>query len=362
MGTKDSTFLETMPLMNNQILINELESTPFNKYNCLAMLNTLYPPMCTIQPTASLTPTVMRHQRDQFFKYIQAVEQSGVSVLQRLSQQGKLPGDENGWPATRNTLDSYLRVANSLIDDCNQVTCAEDLGRRPSASSKRSKADSGVSFGSVGHRGTSITEDVERSSTVLSTLAVSHNNSPMWQFSRGFSKLERIAAELRKIKNSRQKAYTAPDTTEANKENVIVRLNAQLKRPADDSDMPKVAEQERKRENRGGALRKLRSLGDLRSSASRSSLRSQTRERGEGRETKPTAPEYFDVEEMRRKRMIWEATARREQAEKSHKASENEEKLKARQETVRKVPSEHNEAAMMPSSDINKGKAITTTG
>lgn len=350
-------FLETRSLTISQILINELETTPFKKYNCVALLNALYPHASPIQPTTSLTPTVLRHQRDQWFKYIQAVEQDGVSVLERLSQQGKRSGDENGWPAVHNTLDSYLRVANSLIDDCNQVTCPEDLGRRPSSSSKRSKADSGISFGSANHGHTSTTEDVQKRSAALTTLAAPPNVSPMWQFPRGFSKLERIAAELRKMKNSRQKAHNVLDMSDGNKENVTMRPNAPLKRPADDSDVPKVTEQEIKRENRGGALRKLRSLGDLRSSASRSNLRSQSRELG----IKPTVPDFFDVEEMRRKRMIWEANARREQAEKSHKP-EDEEELKKGLETVRKVLSEHHDAAPGALEDNNQGKGIITTG
>jgi len=76
---------------------------------------------------------------------------------------------------------------------------------------------------------------------------------------------------------------------------------------------------------------------------------------------KPTVPDFFDVEEMRRKRMIWEANARREQAEKSDKP-EDEEKLNMGQETVRNVLSEHHDAAPGALEDNNKGKAIIRTG
>lgn len=325
---------------------------PFNKYNCLAMLNTLYTPslMLTTQPTASLTPRVMHNQRDGFLKYIAAVEQRGTDVLTNLMQQGKRPFDENGWPAVRDTLDAYLRVANSLIDDCDQVTCIEDIERRQSVSSKRSKsskADSGISFGSTvsSHRRASASEDIDKESGQTSTTSAEkpapkinpHNGSPMWQFSRGFSKLERIAAELRKIKTSRQhKTETVLDVSDANKENVVithVQINGKesklntvpLKRPADDYEMSKLLEQEKKRENRGGAMRKLRSLGDLRSSASRTALRNQS---------------HFDADEMLRKRMIWEANAQKEKDLLDRKAQEQEQEERLRvveSETAAKV-------------------------
>jgi len=297
-------------------------------------------------------------QREGFFKYIAAVEQSGPVVLETLMQQGKRPFDTNGWSAVRNTLDRYLRCANNLIDDCNQVNCMEDIERRQSVSSKRSKADSGISFGSnVSHdRRGSASESIEkggRSSGPTSLEQIQpklapHNGSPMWQFSRGFSKLERIASEFRKIKTSRQQKNGAVlETSEANKENVnsdanqpqydntrVEQTTPQLKRPAEDSDVSKALEQDKKRENRGGAMRKLRSLGDLRSSASRSALRSQSRESSEARTGKPPAMEHFDAEEMRRKRMIWEANAHRDKEGKPSDEKQQKQHLETSQEAA----------------------------
>lgn len=356
------------------------------------MLNTLYPPRAPGQPNANLTPRVMANQRNGFFKYIQSVDQHGPGVLAPLLQQGKLrPSDTNGWSAVRETLDSYLRVANSLIDDCEHVTCVEDIERRQSVSSKRSKgsnADSGISFGnSTALRSrTSMSEDGDRNNEHPHPTAVAkvepkiapHNGSPMWQFSRGFSKLERIAAELRKIKSSRQiKTTTVAETSEANKENIQVTIShlnstvskqtsTQLKRPADDSDMPKVLEQEKKHEQRGGTMRKLRSLGDLRSSASRSNLRSQSRGPSEHGEKQSAISELFDVEEMRRKRMIWEANARRQKEDKDRQAQEEtdrkqqEEKTKDNAQTT-KAHSEHVEAVSKTLGKVAEGRTPSQT-
>ncbi|KAK5275271.1 hypothetical protein LTR40_013317, partial [Exophiala xenobiotica] len=141
-------------------LINELSLTPFNKANCIAMLNTLYPPVGLqsnqfIQPTAQLTRQVLSTQRTMFFKYIIAVEQKGPSVLATLMDQNKQPGDATGWTHLRGTVDNYLSMANSVIDECFEITgCACQSPTAASFSSRdpedegRRKVDSAISFGS----------------------------------------------------------------------------------------------------------------------------------------------------------------------------------------------------------------------
>ncbi|KAF2230214.1 hypothetical protein EV356DRAFT_454251, partial [Viridothelium virens] len=131
------------------ILINELQLPPFNKFNCVAMLNTLYPPVVTAQPTTQLTPTVLAQQRDGWFRYITAVETNGAVVLANLTNQGRRPGDENGWPALRSSLDMYLRTATVVIAECTDVPSLQQFSNGPqqSRAAKRGrKADSGVSF------------------------------------------------------------------------------------------------------------------------------------------------------------------------------------------------------------------------
>ena len=135
------------------VIINELSLLPFSKHNCVAMLNTLYPPVNATQPTTKLTSSILKNQRDGFFKYIQSVEKNGTRVLATLMQQGKGLTDENGWPAVVRTMNMYLQVANSIITECMQISDIEDVSpqkKRDSKNSKRSrtsgKADSGVSF------------------------------------------------------------------------------------------------------------------------------------------------------------------------------------------------------------------------
>ncbi|EXJ67056.1 uncharacterized protein A1O5_09702 [Cladophialophora psammophila CBS 110553] len=140
-------------------LINELSLTPFDKGNCLAMLNTLYPPINMnaghfVQPTAQLTPQILTQQRTGFFKYITAVEKNGPAVLSNLMNQAKKAEDPNGWVSLRDTLDKYVRMANSIIEECYGIT---GHSQSPTTATFRSfeheeegrrKVDSAISFGS----------------------------------------------------------------------------------------------------------------------------------------------------------------------------------------------------------------------
>lgn len=132
-----------------QTLINELSLTPFNRHNCLAMLNTLYPPVISSQPTTKLSPTILTSQREGFFRYVQGVEKRGPKILETLMQQGKSSGDLNGWNVVAQTLDAYLCLANSIITECAAITDANDLASSEEASKRKGrKVDSGVSFSS----------------------------------------------------------------------------------------------------------------------------------------------------------------------------------------------------------------------
>lgn len=99
--------------------------TPFNKHNCHAMLNTLYPPVEMSQPTSKLTIPLLKAQREGFFNYIRTVERQGPMCLQTLMQQGAKPGDPNGWPAVKRTLNNYLRLANSMILESQDISSLE---------------------------------------------------------------------------------------------------------------------------------------------------------------------------------------------------------------------------------------------
>lgn len=122
---------------------------PFNKHNCVAMLNTLYPPLTTIPPTSKLTAPVLKAQRDGFFKYIQSVETNGPRVLTNIMQQDMEFGDSNGWASVVRYLGHYLQLANSMINECLTVGYGDEpapVKTRVYGKSHRGKADSGISI------------------------------------------------------------------------------------------------------------------------------------------------------------------------------------------------------------------------
>ncbi|KAF2201663.1 hypothetical protein GQ43DRAFT_471574 [Delitschia confertaspora ATCC 74209] len=140
------------------IMINELEAPPFNKLNCMGMLNTLYPPQPpeteSVQlPTPMITAEQLQKERDGYFMYIRKVEKHGKVVLQNVRMQGKAPHDATGWPAVQRAVDNYLRVANNMIECCVTGTITdkfltdEETVQTPEKRNRK-KIDSGVSFGS----------------------------------------------------------------------------------------------------------------------------------------------------------------------------------------------------------------------
>ncbi|KAF2835160.1 hypothetical protein M501DRAFT_1008751 [Patellaria atrata CBS 101060] len=181
------------------ILVNEFRLKPFNKHNCLAMLNTLYPPLLSTAPTRNLTPETLKGQRDVFFRYIGGVEKKGPSVLDPLITFGarKERGEEDGWGLVQNSLEEYLRITLSILDDCAEVTGVGDFAPADDLSKRGGrKVDSGVSFGS----------DKTRPST-SDTKSISVTEAPPTPHTRtksSGSKLERLAREFRKIKLGRK--------------------------------------------------------------------------------------------------------------------------------------------------------------
>ncbi|KAK3724415.1 hypothetical protein LTR37_001039 [Vermiconidia calcicola] len=259
----DALYTQLYIGLRRWILINELSLTPFNKHNCVAMLNTLYPPVISSQPTTKLTREILKNQRDGFFKYIQSVEKNGSQVLRNLMQQGKAPADANGWGAVTRTLGLYLQLANSMIGECSEITDVQHVSPRQNSGSKPSKqprkADSGVSFG------------VDIPST--RTSSIQEPNSPTEpprpktpSGGKHSTALEKIARGLKTIGRNRT------DATE------MIQDNTPPQPPS-----PKAK-----------GLRKMRSMGTL-----------------EGRKANKidVSAASFDSEEMRRHRLKYEAGA-----------------------------------------------------
>ncbi|KAK5168734.1 uncharacterized protein LTR77_006043 [Saxophila tyrrhenica] len=249
------------------ILINELSLVPFNKHNCVAMLNTLYPPVITSQPTFKLTREVLKNQRDGFFKYIQSVEKTGPHVLRTLMQQGKAPTDVNGWPAVTRTLSLYLQLANSMVNECSELSDVQQIPRprEPTKSSRQTrKADSGVSFNSV---------DVasSRSNSIVDPTSPTESTRPKTPTGGKHSTtLEKLARGLKTIGRSRT------DATEMISDELFPPITSAHPQP----EKPK-------------GLRKMRSMGAI-----------------EGRKKADVSAAQnasFDADEMRRQRLRYEA-------------------------------------------------------
>lgn len=180
-----------------------LLSEPYNKFNCVVLLNTLFPPVtaATIPPTTHLTVQVLKSVRDGFWRTINSVETNGKQILERQMMQGAREGEANNWPVVRESLDKYLRLVNEIIDECAMVCGPASLGEHEDAthrSHKGRKVDSGISFGSAeklpsssGSGSAHATEDL-----------MDKPLPPSPTGRKGGSTLERLARELRKLGDS----------------------------------------------------------------------------------------------------------------------------------------------------------------
>lgn len=292
-------------------LVNEMSLKPFNKPNCLAMLNTLYPPMLNssqfVPPTRQLTQQIVAEQRRHFFRYITAVEKSGAVVLKNVMSQHARAGEETGWPKVREDLDNYLRMTNSIIDECLETTGrsispkSATFNHEEIAGEQKRKVDSGISFGSASGY-TSNRSSSQSHLTRPSTSSSLSNHSRKYSdksssaaiedeetvtLKPAGSALERIARELRKI-GSRNDL----------KPRQIVNTSFE-EVPATEVDSPPATP------SRG--LRLKRSLKNMRSvSRNRSGSASRPASRNGSYGRTEDMPD-FDPEAMRRQREAWEA-------------------------------------------------------
>ncbi|KAF3490920.1 uncharacterized protein GIQ15_00437 [Arthroderma uncinatum] len=180
-------------------LVNEMLLTPFNRYNCIALLNTLFPPLDSRPPTPHLNGKLLLDHRMRFYDYISSFEKKGVQVLKHVIEQDRRPGEKTGWPVARDMIDSYLNLANSIINQCSEVTgCqhfedAADAGQR-----KGRKVDSGISFTSSERPSTSGSSSSSDKNSTKPSTPQSQISQP--KASNG-STLERIAREIKKLKS-----------------------------------------------------------------------------------------------------------------------------------------------------------------
>jgi hypothetical protein len=236
-------------------MINEMLLEPFNKANCIAMLNTLFPPVMSAPPTSHLTLRILNTQRKGFFKYILEVERNGRHALDNLIKEGSREGDRTGWPVVRDTVDKYLRAANGIINECFEINGLESLENHPEEWQHRSRnIDSGVSFGLVDRPSTSSSAG----STKLLNKPLPPSPAPGEPKHTSHSTLERIAKEIRKMRSRGDLRETVKDAKE-----------------------------------RVRSLKKMKSTSVLRE-----------RDRNVGSSSSENS---FDADEFKRKRMDWEA-------------------------------------------------------
>lgn len=181
-----------------------LLSEPYNKPNCMTLLNTLFPPVSHSAPTPSprLTPEILEAHRGSLFRYIMNVGTNGKQILDRLVLEGAREGESNGWSVVREALDRYLRLANDIIDECAAITgpvkTAENENDAQS-SHKGRKVDSGISFGI---NETKPNTPPSSSHGLPADDILDKPLPPSPTFRKGGSTLERLARELRKLGDS----------------------------------------------------------------------------------------------------------------------------------------------------------------
>lgn len=242
-------------------MINELSLLPFNKLNCMGMLNTLLPPQPASGgklPSPLLTSQKLRQERDTFFHYITQVQKHGPGVLENLTQ-----GESTNWQAVQTQVDKYLRVAKNIIDESMATMGTEDF-KSVAEPRKGKKTDSGVSFGS----------DLRPStSSSIHERPVSESSNDGHSTLKGLSKLEKLSREFK-----RMRIKTRPDVEE------MIKM---------DQDVPAVEDCKSKK------IKKARSLANLRGRNHSSSSVAGSRK---GSDAVP-----FNAEEMKRARAAYDS-------------------------------------------------------
>lgn len=256
-------------------MINHLSDEEFNKLNCISYLNTLFPPVHgqTRLPSQFLNHEALKEERQIFFDMISQVQRKGPEVLLPLINRDKRPEDSTGWPSVQRIVDKYLRVAQNMIQDCISTHGPESFDRYMNGPGKEKKHDSGVSFGS------------EPRPSIGSSLHEKPAPEPVANYAtspKGLSKLERITREFK-----RMRVKPRPEVEE------ITHFNQ--RNGAD--YVPQTGENAGKK-----SLKKARSLASLKfGNGSSASLASR-----KGSDAMP-----FDADEMKKHRLLYEASVNR---------------------------------------------------
>lgn len=109
-------------------MIHEMSLEPFHKFNCMAMLNTLFP--FNEEINSQLTPDILATQRSQLWRYVEmcANDEKRASTITHMRNRWK-------WEGVHESVYAYLRAALDVISE------AGELSRRSSWNSTISEAD-----------------------------------------------------------------------------------------------------------------------------------------------------------------------------------------------------------------------------
>lgn len=264
---------------------------PFNKTNCYAMLNTLYPPAAGPSPTRQITSTIIAAQRNAFLRYIVGVEKNGKRILKNLEHQGERPEDANGWPVVREIVDKYLRTANGIVEECQEISGHSSLDPASSEYYRAERrSDSGISFATIdrpstsssnGSRNNSIPSNCSRTNSVKplpACPATELSYLPPSPKKRGTT-LEKIAREIRNLR-------TRNDVRELDR-----------RQP---NDLPRTQD-----------FSKSKSLKKMKSTSSIGATRNKHARSRSGECSTP----LYDIDDLKRERLIMEARREKESRE-----------------------------------------------
>lgn len=95
-------------------MIHEFESGAFNRSNCIAMLNTLYP---VDEPDVNsiLTADILATNRQHLWKCLVHFSNSGPTILNSLKSA------KGGYSALCDKIHAYLRLSLDMINQCEEI-------------------------------------------------------------------------------------------------------------------------------------------------------------------------------------------------------------------------------------------------
>lgn len=282
-------------LANKQkTLINEMRLEPFNKANCLAMLNTLYPPATASPPTRQLTSTILASQRNAFFRYITGVEKNGKSILKNLEHQGKRPEDANGWPVVREIVDKYLRTANGIVEECQEITGPNSLD--PSSSEyhrAERRSDSGISFATLDRPSTSSSNN-SRNNSIPSNSSRTNSIKPLPACP---------AAELPPV----------PPSSPKKRGTTLEKIAREIRNLRTRNDVRELDRRPLNESSRAPDVSKSKSLKKMKSTSSIGAAAARNKHARSGSGDCSTSS--YDIDDLKRERLIMEAKREKENRE-----------------------------------------------